>query len=119
MSAWYILSTMGFYQVAPGSNTYVFGTPRFANVSLKLSDGKTFRVEAENLSLDNYYIKEVRWNGQPYEKSYITHDMITLGGTLTFVMDSEPNKEFGKLPEMRPFSKIEDELMTAEQLMNK
>ena len=119
MSAWYILSTMGFYQVAPGSNTYVFGTPRFANVSLKLSDGKTFRVEAENLSSDNYYIKEVRWNGQPYEKSFITHEMITSGGTLTFVMDSEPNKEFGKVPEMRPFSKIEDEVMTAEQLMNK
>ena len=119
MSAWYILSTMGFYQVAPGSNTYVFGTPRFADVSMKLSDGKIFRVVAENLSSDNYYIKEVRWNGQAYEKSYITHDMITSGGTLTFVMDSEPNKEFGKSPESRPFSKIEEHVMTAEQLMNK
>ena len=119
MSAWYILSAMGFYQVAPGSNTYVLGTPRFTDVSLKLSDGKTFRVQAENLSADNYYIKEVRWNEQPYEKSYITHDMIVSGGTLTFVMDSEPNKEFGRLPENRPISKIEDEVMTAEQLMNK
>jgi hypothetical protein len=45
--------------------------------------------------------------------------MIVSGGTLTFVMDSEPNKEFGRLPENRPFSKIEDEVMTAEQLMNK
>jgi putative alpha-1,2-mannosidase len=86
---------------------------------MKLSDGKTFRMKAENLSADNFYVKEVRWNGEVYEKAYITHDMITSGGTLTFVMDSEPNKEFGKSPETRPFSKIEDEVMTAEQLMNK
>ena len=119
MSAWYILSAMGFYQVAPGSNTYVLGTPRFTDVSMKLSDGKTFRVKAENLSADNFYVKEVRWNGEVYEKAYITHDMITSGGILTFVMDSEPNKEFGRLPENRPISKIEDEVMTAEQLMNK
>lgn len=109
MSAWYILSTMGFYQVTPGSNIYVLGTPRFAHLTLRLDDNKIFKVEAQNLSNENYYIKEVYWNGEPYTLSYITHDMIISGGTLTFVMDSIPNKEFGAAPEERPVSCIPTE----------
>ena len=56
----------------------------------------------------------VKWN-----RISLRCEMITSDGTLTFVMDCVPNKEFGRLPENRPFSKIEDEVMTAEQLMNK
>ena len=117
MSAWYVLSTMGFYQVAPGSNDYIFGTPRFANAQLNLTNGNTLKIVAENLSAENFYIKQVRWNGEPYEKSYITHDMITSGGELTFVMDSAPNEAFGAAAEARPESRIADYKMTAEQLM--
>ena len=117
MSAWYILSAMGFYQVAPGSNDYIFGTPRFANAQLNLTNGKTLKIAAENLSAENFYVKEVRWNGEPYAKSYITHDMITSGGELTFVMSPTPNKEFGAAKDARPVSKITDNKMTAEELM--
>lgn len=117
MSAWYILSAMGFYQVAPGSNDYIFGTPRFANAQLNLTNGKTLKIVAENLSAENFYVKEVRWNGEPYAKSYITHDMITSGGELTFVMSPTPNKEFGAAKDARPVSKITDNKMTAEELM--
>ena len=117
MSAWYVLSTMGFYQVAPGSNDYIFGTPRFANAQLNLTNGNTLKIVAENLSAENFYIKQVRWNGEPYEKSYITHDMITSGGELTFVMDSAPNEAFGAAAEARPVSRITDYKMSAEELM--
>ena len=117
MSAWYVLSAMGFYQVAPGSNDYIFGTPRFANTQLNLTNGNTLKIVAENFAPDNFYVKEVRWNGEPYAKSYITHDMITSGGELVFVMDSMPNEEFGAAKENRPVSKITDNKMTAEELM--
>ena len=117
MSAWYVLSTMGFYQVAPGSNDYILGTPRFANTQLNLTNGNTLKIVAENFAPDNFYVKEVRWNGEPYAKSYITHDMITSGGELMFVMDSMPNEEFGAAKENRPVSKITDNKMTAEELM--
>lgn len=117
MSAWYVLSTMGFYQVAPGSNDYIFGTPRFASAQLNLTNGNTLKIVAENLSPENFYIKQVRWKGEPYDKSYITHDMITSGGELTFVMDSVPNEEFGAAAGSRPVSRITDYKMSAEELM--
>lgn len=117
MSAWYILSTMGFYQVAPASNVYVLGTPRFANASIALSNGKTFDIEAENVSDTNFYVKEVYWNGEPYHKSYITADMLSNGGKLKMVMSAEPNKEFGLAPESRPVAKITDYVYSVEDLL--
>ena len=117
MSAWYVLSAMGFYQVAPGSNDYILGTPRFAKTQLNLTNGKTLKIVAENLSAENFYVQQVRWNGQPYAKSYITHDMITSGGELTFVMGSTPNEEFGAATEARPKSHITDKKMSAEELL--
>lgn len=117
MSAWYILSTMGFYQVAPASNVFVLGTPRFSNVSIALSNGNFFNIEAENLSNTNFYIKEVYWNGEAYHNSYITADMLATGGTLKMVMSPEPNKEFGLAPESRPVSKITDFVRTVDELL--
>lgn len=117
MSAWYILSTMGFYQVAPASNVYVLGTPRFSDVSIALANGKTFDIKAENVSDKNFYVKEVYWNGEPYHKSYITADMLSNGGTLKMVMSNEPNKAFGAAPENRPVARITDFVRTTEELL--
>jgi len=95
MSAWYILSSLGFYQVEPGSDRYWFGSPLFDNASVKVgADNKgrdiTFTVIAENNSRDNRYIQSIRLNGKPYSKGYIEHRDIADGGTLTLKMGPEP-----------------------------
>ena len=102
MSAWYILSSMGFYQMNPADGVYVFGSPRFDKMSVKVRGGKTFTVEAENNSKENIYIQKVFLNGKPYKKTYITYDDILNGSTLKFVMGKKPNKSFGKAMADRP-----------------
>ena len=57
MSAWYVLSSIGFYQVTPGTNKYVFGSPLFEGVKIHLENGKTFTVKANNLTNDNFYVQ--------------------------------------------------------------
>ena len=102
MSAWYVLSSMGLYQMNPSDGVYVFGSPRFDKMSVKVRGGKTFTVEAENNSKENIYIQKVFLNGKPYKKTYITYDDIINGSTLKFVMGKKPNKSFGKAMADRP-----------------
>ena len=102
MSAWYLLSSMGIYQVEPAGGTYVFGTPLFDAVNMKVGDGKTFRIEAHNNSDENIYIRSVRLNGVPYTKSYIHFDDIVKGGLLEFEMGNTPSDTFGVAVEDRP-----------------
>lgn len=104
MSAWYIMSAMGFYQVNPSNGVFVFGSPLFPSLTLRLENGRSFTVTAEGNSDTNIYIQSATLNGQPYEKSYITYDDIMVGGELHFVMGDKPNKSFGAAPESRPVS---------------
>ena len=104
MSAWYIMSAMGFYQVNPSNGVFVFGSPLFPSLTLRLENGRSFTVTAEGNSDTNIYIQSATLNGQPYEKSYITYDDIMSGGELHFVMGDKPNKSFGAAPESRPVS---------------
>ena len=104
MSAWYIMSAMGFYQVNPSNGVFVFGSPLFPSLTLRLDNGRSFTVTAEGNSDTNIYIQSATLNGQPYEKSYITYDDIMAGGELHFVMGDKPNKAFGATPESRPVS---------------
>lgn len=93
MSAWYLLSAMGFYQVNPSDGVLVFGSPRFDKVTAKVRGG-TFTVEAENNSKENIYIQKVYLNGKLYPKTYITYNDIVSGGNLKFVMGKRPNKKW-------------------------
>lgn len=102
MSAWYLLSSMGLYQVNPSDGIFVFGSPCFKKVEMKVRGGKIFTVEAPNNNKENIYIQKVYLNGKPYNKSYITYDDIINGSTLKFVMGKKPNKNFGKAPANRP-----------------
>ncbi len=102
MSAWYLLSAMGFYQVNPSDGVFTFGSPAFNKVVVKVRGNKVFTVEAPNNSKENIYIQKVYLNGKPYAKSYITYDDIISGSTLTFVMGKKPNKNFGKASADRP-----------------
>lgn len=86
MSAWYLFSAMGFYPMNPVSSELVFGAPQLPKVTLHLADGKTFAMEARNLSAENMYVDKIEWNGQPYDQKFITYADIMGGGTLTFYM---------------------------------
>ena len=85
MSAWYIMSAIGFYQVEPASGRYWFGSPVVDKAVLTVESG-TFTIETVNNSTENMYIKSVSLNGKPYDKPYIDHCDIAKGGTLTFEM---------------------------------
>jgi predicted alpha-1,2-mannosidase len=106
MSAWYVLSSMGFYPVNPANGAYVFGSPLFNKVEIALPGGKTFSIIAENNNAENIYMQSAELNGKPYTKSFITHKDILNGGTLRFVMGNKPNPEFGAAEENRPKSVV-------------
>lgn len=95
MSAWYIMSAMGFYPVTPGLPEYVIGTPLFPEIELQLENGNTFKVTANKVSSKNIYIQSATLNGSEYSKSYILHSDIMSGGHLHFEMGSKPNMTWG------------------------
>ncbi len=92
MSAWYLFSAMGFYPVNPVSGELVFGAPQLPKVSITVGDGKTFTMEAKNLSAENMYVDKIEWNGQPYDRKFITYDQIMGGGSLVFHMTHSPKQ---------------------------
>lgn len=90
MSAWYIFTNLGFYPVNPCGGEYVLGAPQLPKASIRFKSGKTFTVEAVNLSKDNLYVQSVELNGARYTKPTISHQDIIKGGVLRFVMGSQP-----------------------------
>lgn len=95
MSAWYILSSLGFYQVEPAGGKYIFGSPIVDEAIIKVKDGKTFKVTAKNNSAENKYIQSVTLNGKAYDKYYIDFKDIEAGGTLEFTMGNTPSETWG------------------------
>ena len=89
MSAWYILSAMGLYEVEPASGRYWFGSPIVDRAELTVESG-IFTIETTNNSDTNIYIKSVKLNGKPYTLPYIDHADIARGGKLTFEMGAQP-----------------------------
>ncbi len=108
MSAWYILSALGFYEVNPGQPIYAFGTPLFREAKIHLEDGKNFTVKAANVSASNIYIKSVKLNGADYHKAFFTHADLMNGATLEFEMSDAPVKDW--FTEF-PVSKIESDFV--------
>lgn len=92
MSAWYVLSAMGFYAVAPGTNRYDIGSPLFDKVKMHLENGKTFTIICKNQSSKNIYIQSIKRNGVAYDNSQITYQMISDGDTFEFEMGPKPNR---------------------------
>jgi putative alpha-1,2-mannosidase len=83
-----MFSAMGFYPVNPVSGELVFGAPQLPKTTLNLDNGKTFTIEAINLSEENMYIEKIELNGSIYTEKFITYDDIMNGGELTFYMTS-------------------------------
>jgi putative alpha-1,2-mannosidase len=92
MSSWYAFQAMGFYP-SPGQDVYLIGTPSFADVSIDLGQGKTFKIVAENFTADhvNRYVQSAALNGKPLDQAWFRHGDISNGGTLHLVMGPHPS----------------------------
>ena len=95
MSAWYILSALGFYAVTPGSTQYVIGSPRFDSATINLENGQRFVVRASGASAGASYIRSARLNDAVHDRSFLEHAAIANGGELTFEMSSTPAPSWG------------------------
>lgn len=92
MSAWYILSSVGLYQVDPVGGRFVIGSPLFDKATVNVGGGKTFSVVAKNNSDKNIYVQSARLNGKTLKNSYVDFNDIRHGGTLELVMGPKPSK---------------------------
>ena len=101
MSAWYIISSVGLYQVDPVGGRFVIGSPLFDKATVNVGSGKTFTVVAKNNSDRNIYVQSARLNGKALKNSYIDFNDIRHGGTLELVMGPKPSK-WGTAAACRP-----------------
>lgn len=91
MSAWYVLSAMGFYPVTPGTTDFIIGTPLFDEAAINLEDGKRFTLKAKGVSKTNYYIQSATMNGTAHTKSYFSYFDLIKGGMLEYKMGARPS----------------------------
>jgi putative alpha-1,2-mannosidase len=106
MSAWYVLSALGFYPVNPASGVYVLGSPLVSKATIHLDPryhkGRAFTLVAENNSPKNLYIQSATLNGRPLTRSWFAHAELVAGGELVLKMGPQPNPAWGQRPEDRP-----------------
>ena len=95
MSAWYVLSSIGFYPVNPANGIYDLGSPVFDTTMIQLESGKVFTIISHNNNNKNVYVQSVKLNGKEHNNNYITHNDIMKGGKLEFFMGPEPNMDRG------------------------
>ena len=120
MSAWYVLSSMGFYQVCPGKPEYTIGSPLFDNVVIHLENGKTFEIKKQNSNQKFQYIQSSTLNGKPSNSTVLTHTNLVNGGRLEFVMNEKLDDKslFGKTNVLRPQTKILDKSIIQAPIIN-
>ncbi|WP_243473141.1 GH92 family glycosyl hydrolase [Winogradskyella sp. MH6] len=118
MSAWYVLSSMGFYSVTPGSNQYIIGAPLFDKATINLENGKQFNITAHNLSDTNKYVEYVYLNDEKLNNTYITHQDIVNGGNLEFHMTDNP-AVWGSQDGQEPKTEITDHIILPSPFIEK
>lgn len=95
MSSWFILSSLGFYQVNPANGRYVFGSPLVQSATLQVGDGKEFTIKTVNNTHENIYIQSMKLNGASYSKASISYQDIVKGGELVIEMGNTPSDHWG------------------------
>ncbi len=95
LTSFVVFSSMGFYPVTPGNPKYSIGSPLFNHITIDLGNGKTFEIEAHNVSADNKYIQAATINGKQLNKPWISHEAIENGGKLVLEMGSIANRSWG------------------------
>jgi predicted alpha-1,2-mannosidase len=95
MSAWYVWNAIGLYPFCPGHPSYVIGSPLFPRIAITLQGGKTFTVIATGNGPGNRYIQSATLNGKPLAQTWIAHEDLIRGGTLTLEMGPKPDEHWG------------------------
>ncbi|RZJ86512.1 MAG: glycoside hydrolase family 92 protein, partial [Chryseobacterium sp.] len=108
MSAWYILSALGFFPVNPANGLYVFGSPTIKEATLALDKGKRFHITVKNNGPQNKYINAMKLNGVDYTKTFFKHSDIMNGGELEITMGSKPGTVWGVGDANKSVSTIKD-----------
>lgn len=111
MSAWYVFSSLGFYPVCPGSNEFVLTAPQFPKAVVRLANGRTLTVTADN-PRRSVYIASVTLDGKPIDRNYITYDELMQGGELHFVLQPRPDYERGTDDAAAPHSLTRGEVVS-------
>jgi putative alpha-1,2-mannosidase len=110
MSAWYVMSAIGFYAVDPVSTHYVFGSPLFDRVTLTLAptDGQARKlvVEAKRQSPSSVYIESVDLDGKPHPNAWFAHADVAQGGRFVFHLTDRAEGSFGRAESVRPRSEV-------------
>ncbi|TDP91174.1 GH92 family glycosyl hydrolase [Labedaea rhizosphaerae] len=101
MSAWYLFSALGFYPLQVGSPYYVIGSPLFRRAEVRLGTGNTLTVLAPENSATNVYVQGLKVNGEPHDRTYLSHEVIAAGATLEFAMGPHPS-DWGSGPDAAP-----------------
>ena len=104
MSAWYVMSSLGFYPGCPGSNQYVIGYPLFKKAVVRLENGKEITILKDS---EKPYIQSVKLNNKPLTRSYITYEEISNGATIEFVMGDAPSATWGVGDGNEPVAQID------------
>ncbi|MBU6323994.1 MAG: GH92 family glycosyl hydrolase [Bacteroidetes bacterium] len=95
MSAWYVLSSLGFYPVCPGDARYSIGYPLFRKAEVNFEDGRRLRMQKRGTG---NYIRDLKLNGRSISRNYLSHAALTGGGKLVFYMGTTPGS-WGTNPE--------------------
>ena len=103
-SAWYVFSAIGFYPVTPASDQYALGAPLFKKITLNLENGKKVVINAPANSAENKYVNTLQYNGQVYDKNWLSHSALMKGAIININMTAQPNKQRGIKDEDAPFS---------------
>ena len=113
MAAWYVFSSLGFYPVNPASGVYMLGSTLVDKATIKVPNGKTFTILADNNSEKNMYIQSIQLNGKALNRVWFTHNELIAGGTLHLVMGPRPNTALGTAESTRPHSVMPADLRLA------
>ena len=111
MSAWYVVSALGFYPVTPGSGYYAIGTPLFPEAIVHLENGKDLTVRADEVSSKNRYVQSASFNGNYIASSFISTASVMGGGALSFTMKDRPNEGWGVESYSHPSVKSSEEIV--------
>ncbi len=102
MSAWFLLSALGFYPVAPVSGTYVLGSPLVEHAKVQLGGGRELVIEIKRSDPSHKYVQSWTLNGVEQQRAWFHHSEIAHGGRIVFTMSAEPNRTLGSKPESLP-----------------
>lgn len=103
MSAWYVMSAMGFYPVCPGSGQYIIGSPLFKKVTIHLQNGKDIVINSNG---NGCYVHNLKLNGSDYNKSFVTFEELKDGCVLDFEMSSQPDKAWASDTELKSLTQF-------------